>query len=408
MTVYYYKATDQNGKYVEGDISAPDYRGAVQKIRKLNYFPVKVSEEKKSSKLSARMRLSLPIWGSPIPVKELMTLTQQLATLVNAGLTLDDSLSTLIKLAETGNIKSILSGIRKKVHGGSSFADALAEHPKVFSKLYVNMIRAGEAGGILGETLSRLAMFMEKSVELKNSIRSAMVYPAILTFVGGTAVITLITFVIPQFSKLFEEMGAALPLPTQIMLGISSAIINYWPALILGILGFISALTFYIGTNKGRLRWDEILLKLPLFGPLIRKIEVSRFSLTMATLLKSGVPILQAMGIVQSIMINRVIADSVTNLKQALKRGKGLSGPLEEAGIFPPMAVHMITVGETSGSLDEMLTKVSKTYDKEVEQSIKQVISLIEPMMILLMALIIGFIVISMLLAIFSANDISF
>jgi len=408
MTVYYYKATDQNGKYVEGDISAPDYRGAVQKIRKLNYFPVKVSEEKKSSKLSAGMRLSLPIWGSPIPIKELMTLTQQLATLVNAGLTLDDSLSTLIKLAETGNIKSILSGIRKKVHGGSSFADALAEHPKVFSKLYVNMIRAGEAGGILGETLSRLAMFMEKSVELKNSIRSAMVYPAILTFVGGTAVITLITFVIPQFSKLFEEMGAALPLPTQIMLGISSAIINYWPALILGILGFISALTFYIGTNKGRLRWDEILLKLPLFGPLIRKIEVSRFSLTMATLLKSGVPILQAMGIVQSIMINRVIADSVINLRQALKRGKGLSGPLEEAGIFPPMAVHMITVGETSGSLDEMLTKVSKTYDKEVEQSIKQVISLIEPMMILLMALIIGFIVISMLLAIFSANDISF
>ena len=408
MTVYYYKATDQNGKYVEGDISAPDYRGAVQKIRKLNYFPVKVSEDKKSSKLSAGKRLSLPIWGSPIPIKELMTLTQQLATLVNAGLTLDDSLSTLIKLAETGNIKSILSGIRKKVHGGSSFADALAEHPKVFSKLYVNMIRAGEAGGILGETLSRLAMFMEKSVELKNSIRSAMVYPAILTFVGGTAVITLITFVIPQFSKLFEEMGAALPLPTQIMLGISSAIINYWPALILGILGFISAFTFYIGTNKGRLRWDEILLKLPLFGPLIRKIEVSRFSLTMATLLKSGVPILQAMGIVQSIMINRVIADSVTNLKQALKRGKGLSGPLEEAGIFPPMAVHMITVGETSGSLDEMLTKVSKTYDKEVEQSIKQVISLIEPMMILLMALIIGFIVISMLLAIFSANDISF
>ena len=408
MTVYYYKATDQNGKYVEGDISAPDYRGAVQKIRKLNYFPVKVSEGKKSSKLSAGMSLSLPIWGSPIAIKELMTLTQQLATLVNAGLTLDDSLSTLIKLAETGNIKSILSGIRKKVHGGSSFADALAEHPKVFSKLYVNMIRAGEAGGILGETLSRLAMFMEKSVELKNSIRSAMVYPAILTFVGGTAVIILITFVIPQFSKLFEEMGAALPLPTQIMLGISSAIINYWPALILGTLGFISAFTFYIGTNKGRLRWDEILLKLPLFGPLIRKIEVSRFSLTMATLLKSGVPILQAMGIVQSIMINRVIADSVTNLRQALKRGKGLSGPLEEAGIFPPMAVHMITVGETSGSLDEMLTKVSKTYDKEVEQSIKQVISLIEPMMILLMALIIGFIVISMLLAIFSANDISF
>ncbi|MBC8285301.1 MAG: type II secretion system F family protein [Nitrospinae bacterium] len=408
MTVYSYKATDQNGKYVEGDINAPDYKGAVQQIRKLNYFPVKVSEGKRSSKLSSGMALSLPSWGSPIPIKDLMTLTQQLATLVDSGLTLDDSLATLIKLAETEKIKEVLSDIRKQVHAGSSFADALAEHPKIFSNLYVNMIRAGEAGGILSESLSRLSLFMEKSVELKNSIRSAMVYPAILTFVGGTAVIILITFVIPQFSMLFEEMGAALPLPTQIMLGISSLIINYWPALILGIMGFIAAFTFYIRTNKGRLKWDGMLLKLPLFGPLIRKIEVSRFSLTMATLLKSGVPILQAMGIVQSILINRVIADAVTPLKQALKRGKGLSGPLQDAEVFPPMAVHMITVGETSGALDEMLTKVSKTYDKEVEQSIKQVISLIEPMMILIMAVVIGFIVVSMLLAIFSANDINF
>jgi type II secretion system protein F len=408
MTVYTYKATDKDGKYVEGDISASDYKGAIQQIRNLNYFPVKVSEGKGSSKLSSGMALSMPSWGSPIPIKDLMTLTQQLATLVDSGLTLDDGLATLIKLSETEKIRSVLADVRKQVHAGSSFADALAEHPKIFSKLYVNMIRAGEAGGILGETLSRLALFMEKSVELKNSIRSAMVYPAILTLVGGTAVIILITFVIPQFSKLFEEMGAALPLPTQIMLGLSSLIINYWPALILGIAGFIAAFTFYIRTNSGRLKWDGMLLKLPLFGPLIQKIEVSRFSLTLATLLKSGVPILQAMGIVQSILINRVVSDSIIVLQQALKKGKGLSGPLQKAGIFPPMAVHMITVGETSGALDDMLTKVSKTYDKEVEQSIKQVISLIEPMMILLMAVIIGFIVVSMLLAIFSANDIAF
>lgn len=408
MTVYTYKATDKDGKYVEGDISASDYKNAIQQIRKLNYFPVKVSEGKGSSRLSSRMALSMPSWGSPIPVKDLMTLTQQLATLVDSGLTLDDGLATLIKLSETEIIRSVLADVRKQVHAGSSFADALAEHPKVFSKLYINMIRAGEAGGILGEALARLALFMEKSVELKNSIRSAMVYPAILTLVGGTAVIILITFVIPQFSKLFEEMGAALPLPTQIMLGISSLIINYWPALILGIAGLIGLFTFYIRTNSGRLQWDGMLLKLPLFGPLIQKIEVSRFSLTLATLLKSGVPILQAMGIVQSILINRVVSDSIIVLQQALKKGKGLSGPLQKAGIFPPMAVHMITVGETSGALDDMLTKVSKTYDKEVEQSIKQVISLIEPMMILLMAVIIGFIVVSMLLAIFSANDIAF
>ena len=408
MTVYTYKATDKNGKYVEGDISASDYKAAIQQIRKLNYFPVRVSEGKGSSKFSFGMTLSRPSWGSPIPLKDLMTLTQQLATLVDSGLTLDDGLSTLVKLSETEKTRSVLADIRKQVHAGSSFADALAEHPKVFSKLYVNMIRAGEAGGILGEALSRLALFMEKSVELKNSIRSAMVYPAILTLVGGTAVIVLITFVIPQFSKLFEEMGAALPIPTQIMLGLSSLIIDYWPALILGFTGFIAAFNLYLRTNSGRLKWDGMLLKLPLFGPLIQKIEVSRFSLTLATLLKSGVPILQAIGIVRSILINRVISDSIIVIQQALKKGQGLSGPLQKAGVFPPMAVHMITVGETSGALDKMLTKVSNTYDKEVEQSIKQVISLIEPMMILFMAVVIGFIVVSMLLAIFSANDIAF
>ena len=406
MTVYSYKATDKSGKFVEGDIDAPDYHAAVQQIRQLNYFPVKVAEGK--NKISSGLKLSLPQLGSKVSTKDLMTITLQLATLVDAGLTLDEGLSTLIKLAETEQIRSILTDIRKQVHAGSNFADALEEHPDVFSKLYVNMVRAGEAGGMVGEALARLAMFLEKSVELKNNIRSAMVYPAILSLVGGAAVIILITFVVPQFSKLFEDMGAALPLPTQIMLGLSSLIINYWLALVLAILGGIGAFTFYVRTDKGRLQWDTLLLKLPLFGPLIRKIEVSRFSLTMATLLKSGVPILKAMGIVQSILINRVISDAVGNLKQALKRGKGLSGPLQEAGVFPPMAVHMITVGETSGALDEMLTKVSQTYDKEVEQAIKQVISLIEPMMILFMAIVIGFIVVSMLLAIFSANDIAF
>ncbi len=406
MTVYSYKATDKSGKLVEGDINAPDYHTAIQQIRQLNYFPVKVAEGK--NKISSGLKLSLPRMGARVSTKDLMTLTQQLATLVDSGLTLDEGLSTLVKLAETEQLRTILADIRKQVHAGSSFADALEEHPDVFSKLYINMVRAGEAGGIVGETLSRLAMFLEKSVELKANIRAAMVYPAILSFVGGSAVIVLITFVVPQFSKLFEDMGAALPLPTQIMLGLSDLIINYWLVLILGVLGCVGAFTFYVRTDKGRLRWDGLLLKLPLFGTLIRKIEVSRFSLTMATLLKSGVPILQAMTIVQSILINRVIADAIGNLRQALKRGQGLSGPLQETGVFPPMAVHMITVGETSGALDEMLTKVSHTYDKEVEQSIKQVVSLIEPFMILLMALIIGFIVVSMLLAIFSANDIAF
>jgi type II secretory pathway component PulF len=261
---------------------------------------------------------------------------------------------------------------------------------------------------MVGEALSRLESFLEKSVTLKNNIRSAMVYPMILFMVGASAVVILITFVVPQFAKLFEDMGAALPLPTQILMSVSALIIEYWPVFLLMILIGAGIFKLQTKTNRGQ-RWrDGLLLKLPLVGSLIRKIEVSRFSLTMATLLKSGVPVLQAMEIVQSILINRVISDAIGNLRQALKRGKGLSGPLQEADVFPPMAVQMITVGEASGSLDSMLTRVSQTYDKEVEQAIKQLISLIEPVMILFIALVIGFIVISMLLAIIGANDIVF
>ena len=408
MTVYSYKATDKSGKFIEGDIDAPNYQSAIEQIRQLNYFPVKVAEGKSVSILSSGLKLALPSFGSAVSTKDLMTITQQLATLIESGLTLDDGLSTLVKLAETENIRSILADVRKRVHAGTSFADALAEHPDVFSKLYINMVRAGEAGGLIGEALTRLGEFLEKSVELKSNIRSAMIYPAILFMVGATAVVVLITFVVPQFAKLFEDMGAALPLPTQILMGISSLIINYWPALILAMFASAGAFKFYTNTDKGRLWWDKLLLKTPLIGSLIRKVEVSRFSLTMATLLKSGVPVLQAMGIVQSILINRVISDAVGVLRQSLKRGKGLSGPLQEAEVFPPMAVQMITVGETSGSLDNMLTRVSQTYDKEVEQAIKQLISMIEPVMILFIALVIGFIVVSMLLAIIGANDIVF
>ena len=408
MTVYSYKATDKNGKFIEGDVDAPDYQAAIEHIRQLNYFPVKIAEGKNSSKLTADLKISLPSFGNKVSTKDLMTITQQLATLVDSGLTLDEGLSTLVKLAESEKLCAILSEIRKRVHAGSSFADALAEHPDVFSKLYINMVRAGEAGGMVGEALSRLEIFLEKSVTLKSNIQSAMIYPAILFMVGASAVVILITFVVPQFAKLFEDMGAALPLPTQVLMGVSNLIINYWPAVLLVMLASIGTFKFYTKTKKGRLWWDGLLLKLPLVGPLIRKIEVSRFSLTMATLLKSGVPVLQAMGIVQSILINRVISNAIGNLRQALKRGKGLSGPLQESGVFPPMAVQMITVGEASGSLDNMLTRVSHTYDKEVEQAIKQLITMIEPVMILFIALVIGFIVISMLLAIIGANDIVF
>jgi general secretion pathway protein F len=408
MTVFVYKATDQNGQFVEGNLEAPNYHVAVKKIQKLNYFPIKVTEGKSGNGFSLANMLSWPDFFGQISQKELLTFTQQLSTLVGAGITLDDSLSSLAKLAEKDNLKEILADIQKRVHSGSSFAEALAEHPKTFSKLYVNMIRAGEEGGVLTESLNRLGRFMEKAEDLKNNIRAAMAYPIVLALVGGSAVIILFTVVIPRFSTLFEDMGEALPLPTKIMLGMSALVSNYWWLLLILFILMTAGFISYKNTEQGKYRWDFLVLKLPLFGTLVQKIEVSRFSLTLSTLLKSGVPVLHALGIVKTILSNRIIINAMSSLQEGLKSGKGFSGPLQKSNIFPPMAVHMITVGETSGTLDDMLTKVSETYDKEVELSIKQLISLLEPMMILLMALIIGFIVISMLLAIFSINDISF
>jgi len=408
MTVFVYKATDQNGQFVEGDLEAPNYHVAVEQIQKLNYFPIKVTEGKPGSGFALGNKFPWTDFFGQVSQKELLTLTQQLSTLVGAGITLDGSLSSLTKLADKENLKEILADIQKRVHGGSSFAEALSEHPKTFSKLYVNMIRAGEEGGVLTSSLDRLAKFMEKAEDLKNNIRSALVYPAILALVGGAAVVVLVTVVIPRFSVLFEDMGTALPLPTKLMLGLSAVVSNYWWLLLILFVLMSAGFLSYIKTEQGKYRWDSLVLKLPLFGTLVQKIEVSRFSLTLSTLLKSGVPVLPALGIVKTILSNSVVVSAMSPLQAGLKSGKGLSGPLQQSGIFPPMAVHMITVGESSGTLDDMLNKVSETYDKEVEFSIKQIISLIEPMMILLMALIIGFIVISMLLAIFSINDISF
>jgi type II secretion system protein F len=408
MTVYSYKATDQQGKFVEGSVDAPDYHIAVKQIQKLNYFPIQVHESKAKKNGSRRINLPGADFFNKIPQKEILALTQQLSTLVGSGITLDSSLSSLAKLTENPKMRLILSGVQKRVHSGGSFAEALSEHPLAFSKLYINMVRAGEEGGVLTSCLDRLAQYMEKSENLKNNIRSAMIYPAVLTMVGGSAVVLLITVVIPRFSKLFDDMGKALPLPTKIMLGMSSAVANYWWLILIVSAMAATGFFYYLKTETGKYRWDLLILKLPLFGDLVRKIEVSRFSLTLSTLLKSGVPVLHALSIVKAILSNSVIVAAMNPLLTSLKSGKGLSNSLEQSKVFPAMAVHMITVGEASGTLDEMLAKVSETYDKEVEIALKQVISLIEPLMILLMAVIIGFIVISMLMAIFSVNEISF
>ncbi len=405
MTLYFYQATDKAGKYVEGSVDASDPKLAVRKIRGLNYLPIKVSEKKTSGSIGLNLKIPGFDFSPKVSSKALLAATQQLATLVSSGLTLDKSLAISIKISEGDAIKNTLTDIRNKVQGGSTLADALAQHPAVFSKLYINMVRAGEAGGVLGAILLRLSDFLEKNQEFKNTVRSASIYPFFLMLVGLGAVIVIFTVVLPKFADIFEELGQ-LPLPTLILLGISDFLQSFWWAIIFGIVGLVIAFNLYLKNEEGKLKWDTMILKLPLVGSLIRKIETARFSLTLSTLLNSGVPILNALLIVRAILENSVMAKSLENLHKGLKGGKGISNPLQKAGIFPPMAIHMITVGEETGSLDQMLEKVSQTYEKEVELAVKGLISLIEPLMILIMAMVIGFIVIAILMAVFSINDI--
>lgn len=408
MTEYFYQATDRKGKLIEGSIDAPDYRMAVQRVRGLNYFPIKVSQEKQKRHLAFNLKLSNWKFSPAISHKQILAFTQQLATLVSSGLTLDRSLATLVNLSSENLMRETLVDIQKRVHAGSTFADALYQYPQTFSKLYVNMVRAGETGGILGVVLLRLSEFLEKSEALKDSVRSALVYPILLTLVGGGAVVILMTVVIPKFAIIFSDLGQTLPLATLFLLGASEFIGDYWWLFILLFGGGIAAFKTYMKQEKGKYQWDSLMLKLPMLGSLIQKIEVSRFSRTLATLLKSGVPILQSFAIVHSILSNSVVAAALENLQKGLKDGKGISGPLQKVTVFPPMAIQMITVGEETGTLEGMLVKVADVYDKDVERTIKSLVSLIEPLLILFMGVVVGFIVISMLMAIFSINDIAF
>lgn len=406
MSIFAYRASDRSGKVIKGSIEADNEVIAAKKLHDMSYFPIKIEKYEERRTFSVNFSFSsLFKW---VKEKDIMTFTQQLSTLIDAGMPLDRSLTIVTDLIEKKNFKTIVQDVQKNVHGGASFADALSRHPNAFSKLYTSMVKAGEAGGILESILEKLSIFLENSYQLKESIRSAMIYPVLLTIVGGAAVAVLLTFVVPKFAEIFSDMGQVIPLPTQILLNISWFIINYSLFMLLTIVTIIIGFRIYLATDAGRGIWDAAKLKIPLIGDLIVKAEVSRFSRTLGTLMKSGVPILQSLNIVKDTLTNASIVKSMTALHNRLKRGGGLSEPLKNSNIFPSMAVHMIVIGEETGKLEDMLVKVAETYDREVQVAVKRVIAIIEPLMILFMGLLVGFIVVSMLMAIFSVNDIPF
>jgi len=394
MPVFSYRATTVDGTIVEGVIEAVDELSAIERLKNTGVIPLKVA----SPKESIQNKISLSSSKA-----DLLTFTTELSALLTAGLPLDRSLNILTEISENKEMKNVVQSILKSIREGSSFSDALQKHPKVFTKLYVNMIRAGEAGGVLDVVLDKLNEFLESSKALKDHVLSVMIYPSILLLTGGASIIVLLTFVLPKFSVIFAELGGSLPLPTKILLSFSNTLKSFWwialSAVIIGWIMFKS----YIKSDKGRYQWDAF--KLKMVGDVIKKLETARFCRTLGTLIKSGVPLLQALNNAKDVITNQVIAAAIDTVSAGAKEGKGIAGPLSGTNVFPPLALSMIKVGEETGQLDTMLMKVAYTYEKSLNVAIKKLVNLLEPAMILTMGIIIGFIVISMLLAIFSITD---
>ncbi|MCP4576674.1 MAG: type II secretion system inner membrane protein GspF [Deltaproteobacteria bacterium] len=409
MAAYSYKVADESGKVIKGTLTADDEKSAARILQNKGYLPIQIyPTESRSDSAEARLAKWYTAISQRISSKDVMVFTQDLAVLLGAGLPVDRALSILINAIEKDRFKAVIDDILKSVKAGAYLSDAMAKHPEAFSDFYINMVRAGEAGGVLEDILKRLGIFLETSQETKDYIVSAMIYPAFLALICGVSVIVLLAFVIPKFSVVFADMGSAIPLSTTILLSLSEMLKKGWWVIPIGIGAMFFIFMRYYKAPGGRLKVDRYTLRLPLVGELVTKIETARFTRTLGVLLKSGVPILQALELVRAIIGNRFISNTMKDIYERVKEGDRFSHSLEDISILPTLGVQMILVGEESGRLDDMLIQVAQTYEKAVKETIKRLIGLLEPMMILLMGLTVGFIVISMLMGIFSMNEIPF
>ncbi len=403
MAEYTYKATSISGQVVEGSMEGRDEGAVVRSLQQMGYIPVRVSSAREAA-TGARFSL-LP---QRVGTKSLLIFTQELSTLVSAGLPIDRSLQILATLTENARLREVVQDVLSRIQGGNSLAEALGNHPRVFSKLYINMVKAGESGGFLEVILSRLAKYLQSAKEIRDHLVSVLIYPIILTAVSGLAIAIMVTFVVPRFAKIFQDMGKAIPLPTQIILTFSQYFRAYWWA----IPGVIALgwfwLRLYKQDEERRFRWDSFKLRWVAVGDLIKKVEVARFARTLGTLLQSGVPILPALGLTKEISQNLAIARSISHIHDQLREGKGVSRTLEETKVFPALAVHMIGVGEETGRLEEMLAKVAEAYEENVQTTMRRLVALVEPVIILVLGAVVGFIVLSMLMAIVGINELPF
>lgn len=407
MPIFEYVGIDSKGKRAAGTLDAENDRAARAKLRRMGVFPTSISMEGKGGARRAGMSMQVDFskYLQRIKIQEVAVMTRQMATLVGASIPLVDALAALVDQVENPKLRNILSSVREKVIEGGKLSDALRGHPKVFGDLYVNMINAGESSGALEIVLQRLADFLEGQAKLRSKIIGAMIYPIIMSVVGVSLMLMLLTYVVPKVTKIFVDMKATLPLPTRILMAVSNTLSDYWYVFLLLIPAAIWAIRRYLRTPAGRAWWDRKMLTLPLIGKLTRMVIVSRFSRTLATLLSSGVPLLTAMDIVRNIITNTRLRAVVERTRENVREGQSVADPLRKSGEFPPLVTHMISIGEKTGELERMLERVADTYDAEVDNSVTAMTTLLEPLMILVMAVVVAFIVLSILLPIIKLNQ---
>ena len=423
MPKFSYVAMDSRGKETKGMLDVANQNEAIGRLKEMGYFPTKVvqvdaSKDKGSAKAKGasgkkkgggNLNIKIPGLSGKVKMKVLTIFTRQLATLVDAGLPLLRGLRVLERQERDLTLKEIIGKIGQSIEGGSTFSEGLAQHPKTFNKLYVNMVKAGELGGVLEVVLSRLAEFQEKAMKIKGKVVAAMFYPVAVMIVAVAILIILMVFVVPKFELIFKDMlpGQDLPAFTRLVLGISNVIKDHFPATVAVVIVFIIAFVLWKRTKGGRYVVDKVKLKMPVLGPVFSKVAISRFARTLGTLVSSGVPILQALTIVKETSGNVVVGEAVNAVHESVKEGETITAPLESSNVFPPMVISMVDVGEQTGALPEMLMKIADNYDDEVDNAVAAMTSLLEPIMIVFLAVVVGSIVIAMFLPLIQLiNDI--
>ena len=416
MPKYNYVAMDSRGKETKGTLEVASQNEAIGRVKEMGLFPTKIVEidkaekaDQKAAKPTAKagkkgggvnISIKIPGLSGRVKSKVLTTFTRQLATLVDAGLPLLRGLRVLEKQERNPTLKNIIAELALSIEGGSTFSEGLAQHPKVFNRLYVNMVKAGELGGVLEVVLTRLSEFMEKAQKIKGKVIAAMFYPVAVLVVAVAILIILMVKVVPQFKSVFEGMleGAQLPAFTRLVLGISEAVKDHIVYTMGGLAAFVVLFMLFIKTRFGRRVFDKFKLKMPVIGPVVSKVAISRFTRTLGTLVSSGVPILQALTIVKETAGNVIVSNAVASIHESVKEGETITAPLEASGVFPPMVISMVDVGEQTGALPEMLLKIADNYDDEVDNAVAAMTSLLEPIMIVFLAVIVGSIVIALFL----------